>query len=218
MGQFVSTKTLIERFNESILPEPNSGCWLWTKGLSDKGYGIIWGAINGPARVWNSHRVSWILHCGPIPDGSFVLHKCDVRCCVNPDHLFLGDHKENMADMARKKRGRPPSGEAHVWAALTADAVREIRSRPGETKVFADAFGVSRTTICRARNASSWKHVGLRAQLREEHPTAKLTWNSVREIRASAAATSDLAERYGVSYKTIWSIRSRRTWKDASNG
>ncbi len=79
-------------------------CWLWQGSLTTFGYGNIQkaGKNNGTIRT---HRLSWQLHNGPVPDGMDVLHICDVRHCVNPAHLFLGDHAANMKDMAVKNRG-----------------------------------------------------------------------------------------------------------------
>lgn len=83
-------------------------CWLWTATLSNKGYGKI--GVCNPRRVASAHRVAWELTHGPIPDGLWVLHKCDVRACVNPSHLFLGMAKDNTDDMNRKGR--------HPWVRL----------------------------------------------------------------------------------------------------
>lgn len=102
--------SLYERFDAAYLPEPMSGCWLWENKLDHKGYGRF--KINGKGD--RAHRVSWILHRGDIPLGMFVLHKCDVPCCVNPDHLFLGNHIVNMADMVQK--GRQARGMRHGWS------------------------------------------------------------------------------------------------------
>lgn len=92
-----------ERFMKFVSPEPNSGCWLWTGGtVQPGGYGVF-APRTSPQTT--AHRVSWMLFVGPIPDGLQVCHHCDVRLCVNPDHLFLGTSQDNHSDMVRKKRG-----------------------------------------------------------------------------------------------------------------
>lgn len=101
--------TLQERFNQKYEIDPKTGCWLWTKTVTNGGYGIIGvGGLRGSMRP--AHRVSWCLFHGDIPDGLHVLHRCDVPSCVNPDHLFLGTHQDNMNDKMSKGRwkgGRP---------------------------------------------------------------------------------------------------------------
>ena len=88
--------------------EKTEGCWLWRGALSRKGYGSFRAdAIGGR----QSHRVAWELTHGPIPDGLFVLHRCDTPRCVNPAHLWLGTAADNSRDMALK--GRAASGERH---------------------------------------------------------------------------------------------------------
>lgn len=81
-----------------------SGCREWTRGTNKQGYGEI--RVNG--RMRRAHRVVWEMGHGPIPEGLFVLHRCDNPPCGNLDHLFLGTNADNMADMARK--GRTGSG------------------------------------------------------------------------------------------------------------
>lgn len=83
-------RTVAERFWTYISPEPNSGCWLWTSAVSAAGYGQI-GGEGRRAPVLYAHRVSFEIHNGPIPEGMQVDHKCQMRCCVNPDHMQLLD-------------------------------------------------------------------------------------------------------------------------------
>ncbi len=93
-------QTLSERFHSKYIPEPNSGCWLWTAAMVGYEYGGLW--VNG--KTDRAHRVSWKLYYGDIPNGLQVCHKCDTPLCVNPEHLFIGTHKENMHDALRKGR------------------------------------------------------------------------------------------------------------------
>lgn len=135
----------------------DSDCWLFRGSHTNLGYGVIHAA--GEKRA---HRLAWVLFNGPIPEGMHVLHKCDVRCCVNPDHLFLGTHTDNMRDMAQKGRGKFPglSGETNPISKLTEKAVEAIRQEyaSGNTTQYALAakYDVAVMTINRAVNNKSW--------------------------------------------------------------
>src|SRR5271157_775349 len=87
------------RIEERSVPEPNSGCWLWTGTIVPLGYGEM--SVGGRRTL--AHRASYEAHFGAIPDGALVLHKCSMRCCVNPQHLELGDHVLKM----RERTSRP---------------------------------------------------------------------------------------------------------------
>jgi len=99
----MNKKGPIERFMEKI-EKHNSGCWLWKAGKGTTGYGRI--LFKG--KVWQAHRFSYENFVGPIESGKYILHKCDVRNCVNPDHLYSGDQFDNMRDCSR--RGRQKNG------------------------------------------------------------------------------------------------------------
>jgi hypothetical protein len=100
-----------EVYWSNISPEPNSGCWLWTGRVSTAGYGVLAAGVAGARNNEFAHRFAWRMHFGEIPEGMFILHRCDVRCCVNPDHLRIGDHQSNRSDMAKRWRGtRSASG------------------------------------------------------------------------------------------------------------
>lgn len=94
---------LAERFWPRVRQLDHAACWLWTGGLGPRGYGHI--AFQ--RRVWRVHRVAWLLSRGPIPHGLQVHHRCDVRLCCNPQHLWLGTQAENVTDMCIKERHRP---------------------------------------------------------------------------------------------------------------
>lgn len=102
------TTEVRRRFVDKISPEPNTGCFLWTGMILATGYGAfsIGSRNDGTYTQALAHRVAWEVFVGPIPDKLHVLHKCDMPICCSVDHLFLGDSRANMVDMASKWRGR----------------------------------------------------------------------------------------------------------------
>jgi hypothetical protein len=122
----------------------NGGCWLWNSYIGAQGYG----RTNLGGRVFLAHRLSWESVNGPIPDGLFICHKCDVRACVNPDHLYAGTIIDNTRDAVQ--RGRHTRGETHPCAKLSDDQVAQIRaeSTKGRSRLdVAREFGVRPQTI-----------------------------------------------------------------------
>lgn len=98
-------RSVSERFHEAACPEPNSGCTLWLGAVDEStGYGMF--ALGTRRPTIRAHRLAWVLAYGSIPDGKFVLHKCDFKLCVNVRHLYLGTQSDNMRDVAIRERGR----------------------------------------------------------------------------------------------------------------
>jgi len=154
----------MERFMDKVSPDPNTGCWLWKGGLYPAGYGRL---LIGANRTRHAHRVSWILFQGEIPTGYLVCHKCDIRNCVNPDHLFLGTPAENTRDMVQKNRHH--FGEKHYRAKLTASQVSEIRklfTSGTPPKELAAAFGVTTRHIKNIGRGNTWKCLNTSAAVR----------------------------------------------------
>lgn len=143
-----------ERFDDYISPEPNSGCWLFDGG-ADNGYGYC--RIKFQGKQQYVHRFAYERHLGSIPAGLFVCHKCDVRCCVNPDHLFLGTHADNMADMDRK--GRQSRGVKVHTAKLLPKQVLAIRRSTKSGRALGREYGVTQRTILDIFQQKSWKHL-----------------------------------------------------------
>ncbi len=93
----------VARFIESVSPEPNSGCWLWMGPTQVSGHAQFCSGGHQGKKVM-AYRFAYENMVGPIPDGLFVCHRCDVPQCVNPDHMFLDTQKDNMQDAAQKGR------------------------------------------------------------------------------------------------------------------
>ena len=142
-------KSFRERFWENIEIIPESGCWIWM-GYCDP-YGHI--HINGlPTRT---HRASWIFHNGAIPDGMWVLHRCDTPSCCNPNHLFLGTCADNNKDMLSK--GRHGTGGAHRNCKLTEQQVHLIRTDTRLLRLIAIDYGISLSHTKAIRRGTYWK-------------------------------------------------------------
>lgn len=146
--------TPIDRFNNYV--ERSSGCWLWTGGLSPKGYGRF---NAGNKRVELAHRFSFRTHRGPIPEGLCVCHHCDNRKCVNPEHMFLGSQYENMQDMALKGRAPITKGEKCGKAKLTERQALEILRSKDVGPSLAQKYGVNVSTIYNIRSGKRWAHL-----------------------------------------------------------
>lgn len=153
-----SARPLAARFLEKITRVDGFDCWLWSGVRDTSGYGMI---KDGPNHR-KSNRIAWELYRGPIPDGLQVLHRCDVRHCVNPDHLFLGTNTTNVIDRTVKGRSNRPLGERHPHAKLDDATVRAIRRAPTRAAAMAlsVALNISPHTIDDVRYGRSWKHVG----------------------------------------------------------
>ena len=153
--------TLRERF-ETKWREADSGCWEWTANSHSFGYGMIRRRRrDGSWTSVGAHRVSWELHNGQIPEGMSVLHRCDNPACVNPDHLFLGTHADNMADKAAKGRGSF-RGARNPRARFVPDDVRAIRNRhaDGESiRGLARSYGCSQCAIQGIVHRRTWRHI-----------------------------------------------------------
>lgn len=130
-------RPLLERLMEKVEFDTNGGCWLWSGALSTCGYARL--SIDGLNA--SASRAAWRLFRPKAPDGMLVCHRCDTPACVNPDHLFLGTHADNMRDMAIKGRRKrfPP------------EAVQEIRSSAETSEALARRFGMSLTHVSNIR-------------------------------------------------------------------
>ena len=148
-------RTLEERFWSRV--DKTSDCWEWKGYIKNTGYGQFF--FKG--KQTGSHRVCWELIFGVIPDGVYVLHHCDNRTCVRPDHLWLGTQADNLADMVEK--GRSAYGETNGNSKLVADEVITIRglSAKGKTgRSLARLFGISESMISKIILQKHWVLTG----------------------------------------------------------
>lgn len=146
------------RTREDLLSRsaPQGECRVWQGARTGRGYGTI--AHNG--RSVGTHRLAYELWRGPIPDGLHVCHSCDVRACINPDHLWLGTHVDNMRDRGVKGRCVTPRGESHPSAKMSRAVVGEIRRRAaaGERqKSIATKMGFTLSSVGRVVRGETWK-------------------------------------------------------------
>lgn len=149
---------VVSKFERSIERITESGCWIWTGGTNHgrKGYGRFSHYGSRGKRTY-AHRFAYETFKGPVPDGLFVCHKCDVPYCVNPDHLFLGTSMDNFLDAQRK--GRTVKGERSFNAKLSDEKVREIRRSSLTRRELSDLFDVSYSAIRDVLGNLTWKHI-----------------------------------------------------------
>lgn len=138
---------------------PFHDCWEWIGSKDTGGYGTFPKKTKEGYTNCKAHRLSWEVNIGPIPAGLCVLHKCDNRGCVRPDHLFLGTQKENIYDMLAKKRNKAPQGAAHHKAKLSDIDVKNIRASTGSLKELAAKYSVHTSQISAIRTRRTWKHI-----------------------------------------------------------
>lgn len=170
-------KTFESRVNKT------STCWLWTGSRTGHGYGTL----RRDGQYLQAHRYSWMQANGPIPEGLVVCHRCDVKLCVRPSHLFLGTKAENNHD--RHAKGRDATGDSNG-----------SRTRP-ETL---------------PRGAFHWRRKAPElAATGERHGMAKLTEDDIRAIRArSHERRKDIAAEFGVTPALVSQIIYRRIWRN----
>lgn len=140
---------LKNRFEKKIMPEPNSGCWLWMASIN-KGYGHL----RYKNKIVLAHRLAYELYKGPIPKNTCVCHKCDTPSCVNPDHLFLGSKKDNTNDMLSKNR--QARGIKQRASKLTNQQVLDICASPLGKRKIAKLYNVDHSAIHKIRTGRNW--------------------------------------------------------------
>lgn len=203
-----------EVFMSYVDIQPN-GCWRWSGSTNPHRMG--YGQVNIAGKQHRAHRVAYVLFKGSIPPGKFVCHSCDNPPCVNPDHLWVGTNKENVADAVRKKRNSPPPvffgddnpsrkypekrkrGEAHPLSKGTAEQITAIRRAyiAGETlNGMAERFGVKGSFVQDVVYGRVWRQLfGVDGSptleelqsVRRRSPSAKINREDAGAIRRRLA-------------------------------
>ena len=167
----MAKRSLADRFKEKYIVDEKTGCWLWRACKNKNGYGLFRSNVGTLA-----HRFSYTQKHGLIPKsesyhGICVLHKCDQPSCVNPDHLFIGTHKDNMEDMKNKNRAGCSyvnRGSGHKLSKLFEPEVILIKKflkrhptvyRQGQCAFLANWFNVTVSTVSAINTNKRWSHV-----------------------------------------------------------
>lgn len=148
---------LIKYYEKYVVKQ--NGCWDWNGIIEHTGYGKL--GIRPPIKA---HRASWLIHKGEIPKGLIVCHTCDNRKCTNPDHLWLGTHKENTQDKISKGRSNLAKGSDLKVSKLNEEQVKEIKillKNRLTCSEIARYYGVERKVVSRIKNGETWKHIGV---------------------------------------------------------
>jgi hypothetical protein len=145
-----------ERLLAAIKIDPETGCWNWQRsvrgGRDGRRYGLI--SVKGECR--STHRTSYETFVGPIPEGLFVLHHCDNGFCINPKHLFVGTHQDNVNDQVSKLRHMHGSNNGR--AKLTPAQVKRIKASKLSVKELSLKYKMSKPQIYKIRAQTSWVH------------------------------------------------------------
>lgn len=163
----MTTEQKLERLKKSFEKHVirKEGCWDWKGPITKNGYPVM--SCRPEIGTDRGHRASWLIYKGEISEGLHVCHHCDNRKCTNPDHLWLGTHKQNNDDKMKKGRHvwTPPPikfGSKNASSKLNEENVKEIKKMitAGYSNGFiAKKFGVTRSTILRIKTGQNWKHV-----------------------------------------------------------
>ena len=149
-----------KRFWNNVNKGADHECWGWLASSDSCGYG----RFRFRSKLLSAHRVSWEIHNGKIPNGLHILHKCDNPNCVNPNHLSLGTHQDNMNDRGAKKRtsGGNLKGEANKASRFSESDIitmRDLAKQGVKQKEIASQFGTTQPVISNIINHKYWTHI-----------------------------------------------------------
>ena len=211
------------RFYAKVLLPNENGCMLWTASKRSFGYGAF-SLFKGKAI--RAHRYSYELFVGEIPKGKHILHRCDIPACVSPDHLYIGDNKQNAKDrIDRGRDSKPPvlCGEKNNKSKLTNEKVIEIIKLISDglsDYAIAKTYQVDKKIILLIKQEKIWKEITtgkIKLANRPYKLKIKLNINQVQQIKEMIRikiAPKSIAEKFNVSYGHIMNIKHGRRYKD----
>lgn len=207
-------KRMVKYTNKTEINE----CWEWQSTCNKRNYAML--SIGGRSGLYaRASRIAYYLNFGPFNEDLLVCHSCDNPKCVNPNHLFLGTHKDNTNDMYRKGReSLPPTfyGENHSRSTLKEQEVIEIYNSSCEAKILASTYNVSKKTIYEIWKGTTWKHLNLQPKnLKPVVPTPKrrLTEEQVRYIRSSKKPNKTLANEFNYDASSVGKIKKFKLYQ-----
>ena len=217
------SKPAIDRFWQMIEKQP-SGCWLWGGPKFGNKYGQL---LVSEKEVTTAHRFSWRVHKGEIPRGKYICHKCDVRNCVNPDHIYVGDHEDNTQDSvsrglykvskSRRRFKLVRRGELPKNRILTREQAEQIRKDYAAKKFnqaqLAARYGVSQPLISKTILLAIHEGAVITGQKRKGHFRRKLAVGAAEEIvkmyLGGGFTQKQLAEQFGCDQTYVSALVKR---------
>ena len=211
---------MAQRIRDNVDYCAKTGCWNWKLSKNAAGYGLLkWSRPSGLEQ--RAHRISYIIFKGEIPEGMIVRHTCDNPSCVNPAHLVLGTHADNVQD--KVDRNRQTKGEDVHFSKVSEAQVVEIRERYAaggvSQKELAAEYGLEGGTLHHLLTGKNWAHVGGPIhQPREHREQGELDMEAARAIRKRYAqggiSQRKLGELYGVTQSQISLVVNYKVWKE----
>lgn len=206
----------------NFIDRVETGCWNWTRAKDGKGYGVAY----VPYRI-SAHRLSFEVTHGPIPAGKHVLHRCDNPACINPDHLFVGTHRDNMLDKENKGRANHvgAQGTRNGNSILTEkDVISLLRDYVSglARKEIAAKYGIRESSVSDYTSGDAWTHLHGKhgcptlEELSAARRISPVTEADVREVwrlHFEGKSAPEISKIVGHSVYTIDGIVLGRTWR-----
>lgn len=189
------------RFWTKVLKAGPDDCWIWIGcGKNSKGYGKVWGDGWRHGRLLSAHIASYEMCYGPVPVGLEICHKCDVKLCVNPRHLWAGTHLQNMQDAKRKGRMLKP------WLRVPPEVQGAIKIAVGKYQTVAEQFNVSASLVSLIKNGN-YPYNKERQTHQQAGRPPKFTFSEVQQIKRAIGKQKEIAALFNTSQMQVSRIQ-----------